>query len=287
MPDRSGSTRATFATRDLDIERKILRARSAAVTALEQGNWDAVVLSCGKVLQEVARNELPYNEHSGTLPQLLERLAKRLQTDQPVTELAGALKDAGGLRGFFDLESDMDEELARATLSVIESFLVYTYAFREEVQRLNALVSSRRDAPSGSKPEPAAGAEPPAAPSWREMRTGAVAPPAASRDRGRSEGDEGRTGAAARGDSVRGDNARGDSTRGGGARGEGARGDGARDEAAREDAHVADSDRETEEGDASRPSPQRQEKAPSVFDRFDERHDDPIRQTWRPPRSED
>jgi hypothetical protein len=277
MTDGSGSTGAKFATRDLDIERRILRARSAAVTALEQGNWDAVVLSCGKVLQEVARNELPYNEHSGTLPQLLERLGKRLQTDQPVTELAVALKDAGGLRGFFDLESDMDEELARATLSVIESFLVYTYAFREEVQRWNALVSSRRD--GTSTPPAVAPAERPEAATWREMRTGAVAPAGAARDRDESARAERATDAGARDDGGPGDVAFDDS----------ARDDSARDDSARDDRARDASEREDEERSATRPSPRRQEReqAPSAFDRFDERHDDPIRQTWRPPRSED
>lgn len=225
----------TSAGINVEIERRILRARTAAIDALEQGNWDAVVLSCGKVLQEVARNELPYNEHGGTLPQLLERLARRLQTDQPVSELAAALKDAGGLRGFFDLEADVDEELARATLSVIESFLTYTYRFREEVRRLAELAATRRTA----------------AP-MEDATAHAAAPERASRP------------------------------------GAG--------EAARASQHVASepsgSERRTTEErkpaseSPTRPAPSR-ERPPSAFDGFDERSDDPIRQTWKPPRRDE
>lgn len=227
MSDPTTPVRITPGTRELDIERRILRARAAAIDALEQGNWDAVVLSCGKVLQEVARNELPYNEHGGTLPQLLERLARRLQTDQPVSDLASSLKDAGGLRGFFDLEADVDEELARATLSVIESFLTYTYAFREEVRRLSALAADRRGAAEAAATESRA-------PDAERQRPSEEAP-AASGESGPREG---------------------------------RREEGAPSESARE----------------RRPPEDRRN---SVFDTFEDRKDDPIRQTWRPPRSEE
>lgn len=241
MTDHPQSSGSKFTTRELDIERRILRARSAAVDSLEQGNWDAVVLSCGKVLQEVARNELPYNEHSGTLPQLLERLARRLQTDQPVSDLAAALKDADGLRGFFDLEADVDEELARATLSVVESFLTYTYAFREEVRRLNELVGSRRaGAPSESK-ESAPMPEPHVSVPQPEDR-----PRAAGTDRKPD-----------------------------------------RPETGEKDQEAPPAERGSTDRAAAESRSQRQENSHSVFDRFDDRNEDPIRQTWRPPRSED
>ena len=223
MNQPARSAPPTIRTQELDIERRILRARTAAVDALHQGNWDAVVLSCGKVLQEVARNELPYNEHGGTLPQLLERLARRLQTDQPVSDLAAALKDAGGLRGFFDLESDVDEELARATLSVVESFLTYTYAFREEVHRLAELAAARR-----------AGLGP------------AVQPVA-------EEADEPGLGAA---------------------------------EEPVERPHPLERHDEVERTMPVPPA-QRRDQPNSAFDQFDDRNDDPIRQTWRPPHKED
>lgn len=205
---------------ELEVDRRILRARAAAKDALEQRNWDAAVLACGKVLQEVARSELPYNEHGGTLPQLLERLARRLQTDQPVSDLAAALKDAGGLRGFFDLERDVDEELARATLRVVESFLTYTYAFRAEVRRLADLASRRRAADSSS-PTP-------------ELAPPQAEPDAAERPRDTASG-----------------------------------GERARDE------RLADARTE------------RAQRSHSVFDRFEDRPEDPIRQTWRPPRKDE
>lgn len=239
MSDPKASVRSTPSTRELDIERRILRARSAAIDALEQGNWDAVVLSCGKVLQEVARNELPYNEHGGTLPQLLERLARRLQTDQPVSDLAAALKDAGGLRGFFDLEADVDEELARATLSVIESFLTYTYAFREEVRKLNELAAERRASTGAS--------------------TGDSEAAPAVADRSSSAGSH-------RPSAERTEDVREPSPRE------------AQPEASREDRKPAEAPRNR------RPTEDRRN---SVFDTFEDRKDDPIRQTWRPPRSED
>ena len=253
MSDTTRPTTPTFRTQELDIERRILRARTAAVDALEQRNWDAVVLSCGKVLQEVARNELPYNEHGGTLPQLLERLARKLQTDQPVSELAAALKDADGLRGFFDLESDVDEELARATLSVIESFLTYTYAFREEVRHLAELAAVRR----------AAGP------------LDAEAPPAAA-GRHATERDGADQGASGRDGESPGQTEPPRDERSGSER--------ARPEEPRAEP------RERRDVDHQSPSPAARrgpDRPHSVFDGFEDRKDDPIRQTWQPKRNKD
>ena len=242
MTDPSGNARGTPSTQPLELERRILRARAAAMDALDQGNWDAVVLSCGKVLQEVARTELPYNEHGGTLPQLLERLSRKLQTDQPVSDLASALKDAGGLRGFFDLETDVDEELARATVSVIEAFLTYTYAFREEVRRLADLAAARRERASGTPQAealdqaagPAATTTVAQAPQPSRAPTNGGGGP--ERDIDRAAPQRPAADADRRGRDVRSDEA---------------------------------------------------ERAPSAFDRFEDRKDDPIRQTWKPPRSKE
>lgn len=293
MTDTPGSTRTTPRQTDLEIERRILRARTAAMDALEQGNWDAVVLACGKVLQEVARNELPYNEHGGTLPQLLERLARSLQTDQPVSDLAASLKDAGGLRGFFDLESDVDEELARATVSVIEAFLTYTYAFREEVKRLAELAAARRAGAAGATPgqpdavraatdaptpRPPATPQPSADPRSSERRdaarqqdrgnderrVGAPAPRGADRD------------APAGGATVRDATVRDATVPDTSARDDGGRDDGGRDE---RDRSAESAGRDDEHN--------RDRRTQSAFDRFDERNDDPIRQTWKPPRSKE
>ena len=271
MSDPTRSTTPTFRTQELDIERRILRARTAAVDALEQRNWDAVVLSCGKVLQEVARNELPYNEHGGTLPQLLERLARKLQTDQPVSELAAALKDAGGLRGFFDLESDVDEELARATLSVVESFLTYTYAFREEVRHLSELAAAHRAAGSvetGSVETDSVESRPVGADPVETGHLRTAAPPAGA-GRSAMEGPAApdvRRPVAEQATSAR-----------------------DREEWERQE-HARPESRERRDAQDRSPRPatgRGYDRPHSVFDQFEDRKDDPIRQTWQPKRSED
>lgn len=127
----------------LDIGSKTLRAYQAALSAYESGNWDATVMACAKALEGVARTELPYNERSGTLGHLLERLPKHVELEAPMRELAAACKDTKGLGAHFDLERETGDELAQATLELLEAFIAYTYVFGARVRRLKALVEAQ------------------------------------------------------------------------------------------------------------------------------------------------
>lgn len=131
---------------------RVLRARSAAEGALAQENWDAAMLACGKVFEEVAKAELPYNERGGTLGQLLDKLPKEVDLDAPVRELAAELKRSSGLAAAFDLEREATPELARAGLELVDAFLTYLYGFREALARMRALAEEdARSAGRGSQ----------------------------------------------------------------------------------------------------------------------------------------
>ncbi len=150
-----------FATTLPAIEQRIVRAYSAAVGAFEKENWDATIIACGKVLEEIAKSEVPYNERSGTLGQLLERLPKHFDAKEPLVELGAAIKDRKRLGALFDLERDTDEDLAQATIAVIESFITYIYAFRAKVRDLMNLLDAyeadekKRTEGNSSSPETA------------------------------------------------------------------------------------------------------------------------------------
>jgi HEPN domain-containing protein len=128
----------------MEVNSKVARAYQAALDAFNTGNWDAAVLSCGKVLEEIAKTELPYNERGGTLGQLLDKLSKHIRLEQPVADLAAAVKDSKSLGGYFDLERENDPELAQATVSLVEAFITYTYLFKAKVQRLRQLMGNRK-----------------------------------------------------------------------------------------------------------------------------------------------
>lgn len=154
-----------------ELERRVLRAMRAAQEALDHGNWDGSVLACEKVLQELARSRLSYSEHGGTLPQLLDRLAKELMSDRPLHDLAGALKGRGDLGGLFDLEVEVDREVAEATIEVVADLITYAYGFRATVERLRRLVLAQREASE----EPSADAAEAAADPARGSRTNEAA----------------------------------------------------------------------------------------------------------------
>lgn len=141
-----------------NIDKKIWRAYQAGLDAFEAGNWDATIAACGKAIEGIARNELPYNERGGTLGQLLEKLPKHIKPEQPLLELAAAAKDPKSLGAHFDLEGEVDRHIASATLSLVESFINYVYAFRAKVAYLKSLVEGGEPAVpadaggSGSRP---------------------------------------------------------------------------------------------------------------------------------------
>lgn len=143
MNDMTTARPSVFKDESLNMDNRALRAYSAALDAYNAGNWDAAIIACGKALEEVAKAELPYNERNGALGQLLEKLPKHLKMDQPMIEFAAAVKDAKGLGAHFDLEKETNEEIARATLSLLESFVNYIYIFKAKVAHLKELVDER------------------------------------------------------------------------------------------------------------------------------------------------
>lgn len=154
MNDKAkGETASQGGEKERGIAPRVLRARAAAEGAIEQGNWDAAMLACGKVLEEIAKAELPYNERGGTLGQLLEKLPKEVDLVGPVRQLSAELKHSKGLATVFDLEKEATPELATAGLELVDAFLTYLYGFREALERLVALSQAQAKAKPGAQPE--------------------------------------------------------------------------------------------------------------------------------------
>ncbi len=144
----------------LDVDQKILRAYTAALDAYNSGNWDATVTSCAKALEGITKTELPYNERSGTLGQLLEKLPKHVKLEQPMVDLAVAVKDGDSLGALFDLEKSTNAAIAQATLALLESFVTYVYLFKAKVENLKKLIELPQDSPAAeASPTPQAAAQ--------------------------------------------------------------------------------------------------------------------------------
>lgn len=126
----------------LELDPKILRAYQAAIDAYNVGNWDATVTACAKAFEGIAKTNLPYNERGGTLGQLLEKLPKHVKLEQPMLDLAAAVKDPKTLGAHFDLERAIDTDIARATLELLEAFVTYTYLFKVKVHSLIRLLEA-------------------------------------------------------------------------------------------------------------------------------------------------
>ncbi len=127
--------------RILDESHKIMRAYNASIQAFNGGSWDASVALCGKVLENIARSELSFNEQNGNLAQLVEKLIKAINTDQPLMDLAASLKDGQGLGAHFDLERESNQHIAEITLDLIECFISYLYVFRLRIHQLKQLTA--------------------------------------------------------------------------------------------------------------------------------------------------
>jgi HEPN domain-containing protein len=142
MPEHTQARRTSAFQNEalLEMDMRGLRAYEAALSSFNAGNWDAAIIACGKAMEEIAKSQLPYNERNGSLAHLLERLPKHLKLEQPMAELASAIKDGKSLGGHFDLEKTSNAEIAQATLSLLESYINYVYLFKAKVAYLIELV---------------------------------------------------------------------------------------------------------------------------------------------------
>ena len=143
--------------RVLDESHKVMRAYNAALGAYNQENWDASVVLSGKVLENIARSELSFHDQGGNLSQLVEKLIKAINSNQPLVDLATTLKQGNGLASHFDLEKESNSQIAEVTLDVIECFISYLYIFRLRLHQLKELM------------EPATAGEATRAPNGRQV----------------------------------------------------------------------------------------------------------------------
>ncbi|MEM7013516.1 MAG: hypothetical protein AAF585_18745 [Verrucomicrobiota bacterium] len=72
-------------------------------------------------------------------------MVHQINTDRPCLELSSALKPGGGLGDHFNLERNSDQDIARATLDLIECMLSYIYLFRKRLRELTELVQPGAD----------------------------------------------------------------------------------------------------------------------------------------------
>lgn len=123
-------------------DHKVMRAYQAALQSFNAGHWDGTVSMCGKVLENIAKSELPFTEHNGTLGKLIEKLSKQIYNERPLDKFAASLKDRHGLGGHFELDKEATQETAMLTLDLIECMMSYLYVMRARIDQLLELVGS-------------------------------------------------------------------------------------------------------------------------------------------------
>jgi len=126
----------------IEDDHKVMRAYNAALQSYNAGHWDGTVSMCGKVLESIAKSELPFTEHGGSLGKLIEKLSKQIYNERPLDKFAASLKDRHGLGGHFELDKEANQEAAMLTLDLIECMMSYLYVMRVRIDQLLELVGS-------------------------------------------------------------------------------------------------------------------------------------------------
>jgi len=115
---------------------RIQRAYSETVEAYNAGLWNAAILSCRRTVEGIVKSQLPKDQQKGTLYDQITRLPANVDLNAPLIELTHTIRKGGNLGAHFDDERDADQDIARASIELIEFFFEYLYILPTQVQNL-------------------------------------------------------------------------------------------------------------------------------------------------------
>jgi hypothetical protein len=137
-PDALHATNDAVAEALAGLHPALGEAYTDAAGSLRDGRWSAAVSEARRTLEGLVKQQLSSRgvSSSGTLQQLIEQLAERVDLTRPLMDTAHTVRQGGNVGAHFDTEIMADEPLANELLSLVEAFVEYLVLLPSRVSNL-------------------------------------------------------------------------------------------------------------------------------------------------------
>jgi hypothetical protein len=127
---------------------RIFMAYRTSVEAFNQKNWRSSVTECGRVLEGIGKKSFPSSTHEKrTLGALLKALTDRLKETpdylillKPILDLGDVFRIGRNTSAHFDLEKEVDRNVAEKILDLTEFLIRYFYTLSGESASLDSQI---------------------------------------------------------------------------------------------------------------------------------------------------
>lgn len=103
-------------------------------------HWKQTVVMCRRTLEAVVIGMLGSTKPGVPLAHRLQELKGQVDLKKPIEQMAGVVKDGGNLGAHFQLEREATQQIAEATLTMLEAFLEYLYVIPKQVTEAQAMI---------------------------------------------------------------------------------------------------------------------------------------------------
>lgn len=125
------------------LPERIFRAYTSTLKALNHGDWENTLSSCGRTLEGILKMKYPEFKDVVNLGSLLNKLAEKNEIHEPILNMAEVLKTGRNLGAHFDLSKEPTKEIAETSVDFLEYLIEYLYLLdnkaKELEQRINSL----------------------------------------------------------------------------------------------------------------------------------------------------
>jgi HEPN domain-containing protein len=129
-------------------EKRIFRAYKNAIETFNAGMWAPSLVSCGRVVEGIAKTTFPNAKSTKQIKPLFNKLGselKKIEEFRPLLDPLLGLGEALGLGrnpgGHFDLEEEPDRDLADKVIDLTEFLIQYVYQIVDEADEVKKLIA--------------------------------------------------------------------------------------------------------------------------------------------------
>ncbi len=122
----------------------VRRAYSECLNSFDVRHWNPAVVMCRRTLEAVVTHYLGASDVRSALANRLQQLKSKVDLQQPIEQMSGVVRSGGNLGAHFHQERETTQDIAEATLMMLEGFLEYIFVIPTQVSSAMSLIDSQR-----------------------------------------------------------------------------------------------------------------------------------------------
>jgi hypothetical protein len=125
------------------ISPALARSFESMVDSYNSKNYTATAVGARRTLEGVFKYLLPDTDRKQTLARMIEQVTSTGDIVKPLQHLSHAVRSGGNLGAHFDEEREVDEEMARMLVSLVDYLISYLHILPKQIEQLETAITEK------------------------------------------------------------------------------------------------------------------------------------------------